>query len=117
MLYHSLHKVLYDVYFIVLYYSLHKVLYNVYFIVLYQNLHKVHKVLYDVYFIVLYHSLHKVLFMESADQYYNKDNWPLEADRRYVNLPVQVIPSNCYPTIYRDWPKVCQSTYIVKSSH
>ena len=66
-------------------------------------------------FIVLYHSLHKILFMESADQYYNKDNWPLEADRRYVNLPTQVIPSNCYYTIYRGWPKVCQSTCTGKA--
>ncbi|XP_061168184.1 integrator complex subunit 1-like [Saccostrea echinata] len=37
------------------------------------------------------HCLHKVLFMESADQYYNKDNWPLEADRStFLHLATNV---------------------------
>jgi len=30
------------------------------------------------------HLLHKVLFLESADQYCNKDNWPPEADRSFM---------------------------------
>lgn len=37
------------------------------------------------------HCLHKVLFMESPDQYYNKDSWPLEADRStFLHLATNV---------------------------
>ena len=30
------------------------------------------------------HLLHKLLFLETADQYCNKDNWPPEADRSFM---------------------------------
>ncbi|KAL3877747.1 hypothetical protein ACJMK2_035409 [Sinanodonta woodiana] len=37
------------------------------------------------------HCIHKVLFMESAEHYYNKDNWPPETDR----IPMLRLASEC----------------------